>query len=380
MMVGDGLSALQARLFRRTVNRVRTSTMPNRLLALGAAILALVFAPAAMAKPLEVRVVVITTWEVVRDGRDVRGELQAWRTRWPFSQELPFAVGAHPLLYDPKDHVLAIVTGMATARASASVMALGLDPRFDLSHAYWVLAGTAGVDPKVASAGSTAWERFVVDGDLGQEIDARDIPPDWPTGILPNGRITPYAPPAPPARNADGIMAYSLNRGLVDWAYARTRSIPLKDDVVLAKLRAPYAGPGAAPPFVLEGDGLMSARFWYGEHLTAWAERWVPYWTGGQGVFVMSAEEDTGVMQALTLLAQGGKASLDRVLLLRAGSDYVVAPPGLSAAAFLAKEAQEGLPANPEALNNLYEVAAPVVRALAEDWTHTRDAIPSAAR
>ena len=34
--------------------------------------------------------------------------------------------------------------------------------------------------------------------------------------------------------------------------------------------------------------------------MTAWAERWVPYWTRGQGVFAMSAEEDTGVMQALT--------------------------------------------------------------------------------
>ena len=32
--------------------------------------------------------------------------------------------------------------------------------------------------------------------------------------------------------------------------------------------------------------------------MTAWAERWVPYWTRGQGVFAMSAEEDTGVSSA----------------------------------------------------------------------------------
>ena len=44
----------------------------------------------------------------------------------------------------------------------------------------------------------------------------------------------------------------------------------------------------------------MSSRFWYGPQMTRWAERWVPYWTGGKGVFAMSAEEDTGVMQALT--------------------------------------------------------------------------------
>ena len=46
--------------------------------------------------------------------------------------------------------------------------------------------------------------------------------------------------------------------------------------------------------------------------------RRVYYWTGGQGVFVMSAEEDTGIMQALTFLAQDGRVRLDRVLILRA--------------------------------------------------------------
>ena len=49
---------------------------------------------------------------------------------------------------------------MATARAAASVMALGSDPRFDLTHAYWIVAGTAGVDPKVGSAASAMpWSR-----------------------------------------------------------------------------------------------------------------------------------------------------------------------------------------------------------------------------
>jgi purine nucleoside permease len=354
---------------------------------MGLALLGLAIAPARAAspspagakRPIEVRVVVITTWEVIKNGQDLRGELHAWATKWPLTTALPFPAGVGPLMYDPKRHVLAILTGMATARASASVMALGLDPRFDLRHAYWVLAGTAGVNPRVASAGSAAWERFVVDGDLGQEIDARDTPQDWPTGMLPYGRTTPFAEPAPPSHGDDGNMAYELNRGLVDWAYAQTRDIKLPDDAVLAKVRAPYSGPGASPPAVLEGDGLMSSRFWYGDHMNAWAERWVPYWTGGKGVFTMSAEEDTGVMQALTQLAMAGRVKLDRVLMLRAGSDYVTAPPGVSAAAFIAKEAQEGLPANPEALDALYTVASPVVRTLADDWVHTRDVTPAVA-
>lgn len=347
-----------------------------------AALLALCGASQAMAArkaPLEVRVVIVTTWEVVRGGQDLRGEMHAWRTEWPLSTELPFPVGVGPLRYDPQRHVLAILTGEATARAAASIMALGTDPRFDLRHAYWIVAGTAGVDPKVASAGSAAWARWVVDGDLAQELDARDMPADWPVGILPYGRVTPYQTPAPSSHTDSANVAYALNSRLVDWAYARTRDIKLPDDPTLARLRAPYAGPGGLPPFVLKGEGLMSARTWYGERMNDWAERWVSYWTAGQGVFAMSAEEDTGIMQALTFLVQDGRVRLDRVLILRAASDYTVAPPGVTAAAFVAKEASEGFPANRQALSALYAVAAPIARALADDWKRTRDATPGAA-
>ena len=336
-------------------------------------------AVAARKAPIEVRVVIVTTWEVVRGGQDLRGEMHAWRTQWPLTTEFPFPIGAGPLRYDPHRHVLAILTGMATARAAASIMALGADPRFDLRHAYWIVAGTAGVDPKIASAGSAAWARWVVDGDLAQELDARDMPADWPTGIVPYGRITPYQTPAPSSYTDAANVAYALNSGLVDWAFARTRDIKLPDDPTLARLRAPYAGPGGLPPFVLEGEGLMSARTWYGERLNDWAERWVSYWTGGRGVFVMSAEEDTGIMQALTFLAQDGRVRLDRVLILRAASDYTVAPPGMTAAAFLAKEAAEGFPANRQALGALYAVAAPIAQTLAQDWKQTRDTTPGAA-
>jgi len=352
--------------------------MPFRSLLV--ALLLLVGAPSVVeANPIEVRVVIVTTWEVELNGKDTFGELHAWRSKWPLNTELPFPLGVHPLLYDPQRHVLAILTGMATARAAASITALGADPRFDLTHAYWIVAGTAGVDPKVASAGSAAWARWVVDGDLAQELDPRDAPPDWPTGIVPYGRTTPYQTPAPPALSADANVAYALNPGLVDWAYARTRDIKLPDDALLAKLRAPYSGLGATPPFVLEGEGLMSARNWYGERLNDWARQWVSYWTGGKGVFAMSAEEDTGVMQGLSSLAHAGRADLARVLILRAGSDYTVGPPGMTAAEFLAKETHESFPATAEALNALYLVASPVAAYLADNWAHTRDDVPGVA-
>jgi purine nucleoside permease len=333
-------------------------------------------AASAPARRIEVRVVIVTTWEDMVGGRDLKGELHAWRHQWPMPRAFSFPMGIHPLSYDPKRRVLAILTGMATARAAASIMALGEDPRFDLTHAYWIVAGTAGVDPTVASVGSTAWARWVVDGDLGQELDVRDMPRDWTTGMVPYDRTRPYEPPRPDPQNDLANVGFALNRKLVDWAFGMTGSITLPDDATLQRVRSPYAGPAHRPPFVLEGDGLMSSRSWYGAHMTDWAERWVDYWTAGRGQFAMSAEEDSGILQALTMLAHGGRVDLDRILVLRGASDYTVNPPAMTAAEFLAKETREGFPAEREALDNLYTIASPVARALADDWGHTRLAIP----
>ena len=92
------------------------------------------------------------------------------------SETLPFPQGYRDLRYNPDKSVLGIVTGIGTARATASIKALGMDPRFDLSKAYWLVAGIAGVNPNEASIGSATWAEWVIDSDLGFEVDAREIP------------------------------------------------------------------------------------------------------------------------------------------------------------------------------------------------------------
>ena len=41
-----------------------------------------------------------------------------------------------------------------------------------------------GFDPADASIGSAAWAEYLIDGDLSHEIDAREIPEDWPFGYF----------------------------------------------------------------------------------------------------------------------------------------------------------------------------------------------------
>src|SRR5262249_24587063 len=95
------------------------------------------------AAPIAVRVVVVTTFELGNDTGDKPGEFQNWVERFPLPQTLPFPQGYHSLRYNPAKQVLGVVTGEGSLRGTASIMALGLDPRFDLSKAYWVVAGIA---------------------------------------------------------------------------------------------------------------------------------------------------------------------------------------------------------------------------------------------
>src|ERR1700730_16367514 len=97
------------------------------------------------AETIPVKVVVVSMFERGADTGDDPGEFQYWVEREKLDQVLEFPQGYHALRMN-RDGVLGMVTGMGTARAAASIMALGMDPRFDLRKAYWLVAGIAGMD------------------------------------------------------------------------------------------------------------------------------------------------------------------------------------------------------------------------------------------
>ena len=283
---------------------------------------------------IPVKVVVVTMFERGADTGDDPGEFQYWVEREKLDRVFPFPQGDHSLRMN-REGVLGIVTGIGTARAAASIMALGLDPRFDLRKAYWLVAGIAGIDPADGSLGSAAWAEWVVDGDLGHEIDAREIPADWKTGYVPLRRSVPYEQPR---RTTDVGESYHLNPALVDWAFRLTRDVPLPDTEAMQKERSQFDSPSARrPPFVLKGDQLASSTFWHGKLLNEWANDWVKYQTDGQGNYVTTAMEDTGTLQSLTFLAKAGRVDIRRVLVLRTASDFDQQRPGMTAAESLAQ-------------------------------------------
>ena len=323
-------------------------------------------------KPWPIRAVVVATFEIGNDTGDTAGEFQFWVEREHLDEIVPFPGGVHPLRTNKEHTVLGMLSGTTLVNATASMMALGLDPRFDLTHAYVLINGIAGVDPKAASMGSAAWAKYVVN-DVAREIDPREMPKDWPYGYFPTNAKAPN-PPSIDVPQWHRSNVYPLNATLVDWAFAQTRSLDLGDDPRVKAFRATYTGypEGQRPPFVLIGDTFASDTFWHGHIMTGFAEDWVKLWTRGKGTFVMTEMEDSGFLEAIERLNAMHRMDLNRVLVLRAGSNYCEPPPGHDPVESLTTPYIGRV----LALESAYKVGGTVLHTLVNDWQHTRDHIP----
>lgn len=278
--------------------------------------------------------------------------------------------------------VLGIVTGMGAINAAVVTTAIGHDPRFDLTRAYWLIAGLGGVDPEDASLGSAIWSRFVVDGDLAHEIDPRELPATWSTNRFVLNTVAPYAPVPERAGTAFGVQeVYRLNPRLCAWAHALTCGIELADSPEVARARAGYASclPRAAtPPAVQIGDTLAASTYWHGVGMNTWANRWVEHHTAGEGRMVVTVMEDAGRVAAIEALGRLGRADPERLLLLRTGCNYSRQPDGTSVLASLGGDTGASpFVAEEVALENMLRVGSAVVDALLAGWSRWQGETPS---
>jgi purine nucleoside permease/predicted cupin superfamily sugar epimerase len=336
--------------------------------------------------PIEIKVVVVTMFEIGADEGDKPGEFQLWKAGQKLDTCLPFAVSHHDICINTKTGVMGIVTGMGTAKAATAIMALGVDPRFDLTHAYWLVAGIAGFDPADASIGSAAWATWLVDGDLAHQIDAREIPDTWSTGYFPLFTTDPLLENQTidlsklnrHGQSSNGEV-YQLNSKLVDWAYTLTKDIELNDYPVMQTLRDKYTGyPNAQKlPFVLKGEHMAASTFWHGDLLNEWANNWTHYWTAGQGNFVSSGMEDTGSYQSMIYLDKANKVDKSRFMVVRTGSNYSMPPPELTAIENLKLESGEnGYAGMRSAIESAYIVGSKVVDTIVANWPQYKSSMP----
>ena len=336
----------------------------------------------ALAASIPVRMVVVATFETGRDTGDAPGEFQFWVEREHLDEVIPERGAIHPIRRS-KAGLYGLVPGDAghmVDGAGEALTAFVLDPRFDFRKTYWLFTGISGTDPKVATIGTAAWASFVVDGDELREIDDREAPHDWPSGLFAIGADRPDVRPSDPKHFGSALdvapldMGFPLNAGLARWAYELTRNVKLPDTPALAAIRAKWVGfPAAqAPPTVIMGDTLGSRRYWHGAGRTRWAEDWVTLWTHGQGRFAMTNMESQSFESAVYILGRQGLLDPARVMVLRTASNFSEPLPGQSPVGSVGDEA----PGQLAAFESNYRAGAPVVREILQHWSKYADQIP----
>ena len=161
--------------------------------------------------------------ETGQDRGDVPGELQYWVERQKLDTAVPVPGLEHALLTNGRG-LYAMVSG-TTSRCAVQMMALAMNPSFDLTHTYILLSGIGGANPATLTVGSAVWVRQVIDGDPAFEIDSREIPAEWPYGTIALGATEPgkvpanveHAPAAGVSENGSGgvgKIVYDLNPAL----------------------------------------------------------------------------------------------------------------------------------------------------------------------
>jgi len=130
-------------------------------------------------------------------------------------------------------------------------------PPVRLTHTYFVLSGIGGGFPRSMSLASAVWVQRVVDGNPAFEIDSREIPPDWPVGLVPSaprsrGRARRTSTRYPRrglrrlvGRRGDGRL--QAQPSLVNGPTSSRRDVPIPDSAAWRAFGARFAGLSRGP-------------------------------------------------------------------------------------------------------------------------------------
>ena len=301
---------------------------------------------------MDVRVVIVTAFPP---------ELAGWIPAIPLDESIPWPAGLEPggtpLRVNRSLGIVGFSSGMGPARAAASVSMLGNDARFNLTRAYWMVAGIAGVDPTYGSVGSVFLPHYLIG--LGGDYFLDGV------GHVPHGRSSPdYSPPYPSRSEAEmrGHL-HLLNRALIRWAFERASTAHIPDTDNLRRARAQYVEQAARlPPAVRYGDSVSGETFWVGHASTSWARNWTRFWSGGHATYAVTQEEDMAFAASLTALSRAGRANATQLIVLRSASDYCYQPAGDSLRRWFFEDALHML--HDEPFSALVAAGMPIVRAL----------------
>lgn len=273
-----------------------------------------------------------------------------------------------PHVHCTQNHeICQVTTGEAEINAAATISAVVLSDKFDLSETYFLIAGIAGVNPDESTLGGVALSRYAIQVALQYEFDAREMPENFTTGYW---SFDSYLPNTFPGQWY-GSEVFELNDDLRQLAYGYASKANLTDDAQAVAYRAQYAGAhtaGAEPPSVVLCDSATSDVYYSGALLATAFENTTKVWTNGTGKYCMTAQEDNATLEVMVRAAIEGLLDFGRIILLRTASDFDRPPPGVSAYDHLLINDQGAFGI---AIDNIFNAGVEIVRGILGEWDST---------
>jgi purine nucleoside permease len=317
------------------------------------------------------KVLIITMIQKGDPLTDGSGEASVWVKNDQLNQIFSIPGSYSPLYCDERFEHCLVITGVLASNAAATVMAVGLSERLDLSRSYLMVAGIGGGPPDKITIGVAAWADWVVSGDLVTELDAREMPADWQYPKASLGCAQQWCPHG----FHTGTEVFQLDPTMTGWAFRLSQDVALNDDPdARAALQRYPEEVAREAPFVTTCTILGVNDFIHGTLMSEWSSWWVSQWTGGQSEYCMSADEEGGIFTSLQRLNAEGLVDLRRTMVLRVATDIDQQYPGQTAGESLAESLDSTF--GFVGLENIYRVGSPVVREIIGNWDRWRDGPP----
>ncbi|KAK7040418.1 purine nucleoside permease [Favolaschia claudopus] len=276
-----------------------------------------------------------------------------------------------PQVHCTQDRTLCQVTiGEGEINAAVSLSTLVYSPLTNLTSTYFLIAGIAGVNPKIATIGSVSFARFAVQVGMQYEVDAREIPADFSSGYFPQGSKGPGQFPG----TLYGTEVYEVNDALRRLAFDAARKGKLNDTAAAVQLRARYAkSPEFAAanrvsgPSVVLCDTATSDTFWDGRLLGEAFENTTRVFTNGTAVYCTTQQEDNATLEALMRGAMVQLVDFARIIVMRSASDFDRQPVGETAV----QQLLGPTPGFEPAILNFRLAGVEVVQMIVQGWETT---------
>ncbi|KAK0529344.1 hypothetical protein OC834_003720 [Tilletia horrida] len=260
--------------------------------------------------------------------------------------------------------VCQVTTGEGEINAAATMNALFLSDKFDWRQTYFLIAGVGGISPHQGTLGTAAFARYAIQVAQQYALDRKDAPAEWNYTYWNYNTKEPDQYPL----LTYGTEVFALNAALAERAYnvSKTQAESKLNDTADARAyRARFDfAPANESPKVILGDVTTSDLYFAGVTLATQFEQVVTTLTNGSAIYATTAQEDNATLEALVRAQRAGRADYSRAILLRTGSDFERAPPGLTE--YEAFEYPQG--GFGPASANVFIAGLPVVQDILTNW------------